>query len=117
MLVTLSAPTWDPSGYVEIHALDSQTRGETVRRVERRPTIDGGSVVVDQGSTDADRTLDLRWQPVSKAQEETIEEMVQLYTRLKISINGAVYETAPESYTPGDAESSLRLLVVSKLSA
>lgn len=116
MLVTLSAPTWDPTGHVQIYASDTQTTGETRRRVERRTTLDGGAVVVDQGYSDADRTIDLTWVPADKSIDTAVESMVKLYERLVVSINGSVYSAVPERYEPGADESQLRLLVMSKLS-
>lgn len=116
MLVTLSAPTWDPTGHVQINANDTQTTGETRRRVERRTTLDGGAVVVDQGYSEADRTIDLTWRPADKAIDTAVESMVKLYERVLVSIDGAVYSAVPELFQPGADESQLRLLVVSKLS-
>lgn len=116
MLAVLSSTVWDPSGYVELETVISQTRGDTTRRMSRVSTLDGGAVVIDQGSTDADRTITLEWQSLPKDDEQTVEQMVQLYSRLNVSIDGAVYLAAPSRYTPGET-SQLELLVVAKISA
>lgn len=115
-MVVLSSVTWDPSGYVEIGSVITQTRGETTRRMNRQATLDGGAVVIDQGATEADRTITLEWQSLPKDEEQTVEQMVQLYSRLNVSIDGAVYLAAPSRYTPGET-SQLELLVLSKISA
>lgn len=116
MLAVISSTTWDPTGYVELDTVMTQTRGDTTRRVNRIATLDGGAVVSDQGATDADRTIIIEWQSAGKDVEQTIETMVQLYSRLNVSIDGAVYLTAPSRYTPGET-SQLELLVLSKVSA
>lgn len=117
MLNTISAPTFDLSGYVEIDALPESTFHEAPRRVNRVKTLDGGAVINDGGFSDADRTITLRWQPVSETTEAAIERMLRLYSLVNVSTRGGVYSAAPDIYIPGPAESSLRLLVLEKLSA
>ena len=78
--------------------------------------LDGGAALNDFGFTDADRTLVLRWAPVSRQQHEDIERLVQTYPLLQVALTSGVYLAAPETYQPGAEESSLRLLVTSKLS-
>ena len=117
MLITLSTPVWDVQGYVEVDALPSQNEGEVRRRVGRIPTLDGGAVVNDAGYSDADRTIDLKWMPVSAAFEDSIERLVRFYPRINVSTRSGFYEAAVESYRPTPTESTLRLLLLSKLSA
>jgi len=117
MLYALSTLIWDPQGYVEVDALPAQTDGEVRRRVNRVATLDGGAVVNDAGYSEADRTIELRWVRTSPAHEYLIERLVRLYPRIHVATRAAVYEAAVEAYLPGAAESALRLLVISKLSA
>ena len=49
MLNTLSTPTYDLSGYVELQVLEDATFIETSRRVNRVKTLDGGAVINDGG--------------------------------------------------------------------
>lgn len=116
MLTTLSTPIWDAQGYVEVDALPSQNSGETRRRVNRISTMDGGAVVNDSGYSEADRTIDLKWKPGTAAYEYALERLVRFYPRINISIRSGFYEAAVESYRPTPTESTLRLLVLSKLS-
>jgi hypothetical protein len=115
MLNTVSALTFDPAGYVELDVLPSVTPGETRRRVNRVATLDGGSVFNDFGYTEADRILVLSWRSASRAIDEAVDRLVQLHDRVQVSTRAGVFLAAPEAYVPGD-ESSLRLLVVEKLS-
>lgn len=117
MLYALSTPVWDPQGYVEVDVLPSQTDGETRRRVNRVATLDGGAVVNDAGFSEADRTIELKWIRGTAAYEYLIERLVKFYPRINISTRTGVYEAAVEAYRPDTSESTLRLLVLSKLSA
>jgi len=117
MLHTLSTPVWDVQGYVEVDALPSQTDGETKRRMNRVATLDGSAVVNDSGFCEADRVIELKWVRGTAAYEYLIERLVKFYTRVNISTRTGVYEAAVESYRPDSEESTLRLLVLSKLSA
>jgi hypothetical protein len=116
MLCTISTPTWDLDGFVELELSNRVEPSDTRRRVTRIATLDGGAALNDFGFTDADRTLVLRWAPVSRQQHEDIERLVQTYPLLQVALTSGVYLAAPETYQPGAEESSLRLLVTSKLS-
>lgn len=116
MLQVISATTFDPEGYIEIEAIDSQTAGETRRRVSRIATLDGGAAFNDFGFSEADRTIELRWTPAARAQEDSVARMVETYSLINVSTRAGVFLAAPESYTPGKDESRLRLLVSEKLS-
>jgi len=115
-LYTLSTPLWDIQGYVEIQATASQTDGETRRRMNRVATLDGGAVVNDAGYSEADRTIELRWQRGSAAYEYSIERLVKYYPRINVATRSGVYQAAVETYRPDVPESALRLLVISKIS-
>jgi hypothetical protein len=116
VLATLSAPTFDLSGYVEIDVLPEASFTDAPRRVNRVKTLDGGAVINDGGFSDADRTITLRWRPTSETQESAVERMLRLYSLITVSVRAGVFEAAPELYSPGPNESTLRLLVLSKLS-
>lgn len=116
-LHALSTPVWDPQGHVLIDALPTQTEGETRRRVNRVATLDGGAVVNDAGYSEADRTIDLKWQRGSAEHEASVERLVRFYPRLRVAARSAVYEAAVEAYVPQQNESLLRLLILTKLSA
>jgi hypothetical protein len=116
VLNTLSTVTYDPAGYVEIRATGETTPGETRRRVNRVATLDGGTVVNDGGYSEADRIIEIAWASDDAAIDASVDRMVQLYTRLCVSVRSGLYLAAPEVYTPGAAQSTLRLLVLSKIS-
>jgi hypothetical protein len=116
-LAVLSTEAYDPLAPIEIDILSSSELGETSRRVNRVATLDGGAVFNDFGQTDADRTITLRWAPVSTTHESAIKRLVRLYTKIVVATEDGVFLAAPESYTPGEGESRLRLLVDRRLDA
>lgn len=115
MKIVLSAITFDPVGVVPISTVAGQTLGPTRRRMNRVPTLDGGAVFNDFGFSEADRTIALAWLPVSAAAEAAIERLLTLYSTLHLATPKGFFVVAPGVYTPGAAESTLTLLVVSKL--
>lgn len=117
MIATLSSTVFDFSGFIELQLLPEYTDGEVRRRVNRVATLDGGAVTNDGGFSDADRTLELRWRPGTAESEAAVERMVRTYGSIVVSTRSGVFLAAPEAYIPRAAESTLRLLVLSKLSA
>ncbi len=116
MLNVLSAPTYDLSGYVEIDVLPEASFVGAERRVNRVRTLDGGVVINDGGFAEGDREIVLRWQPTTQSQAEAVERLLRLYSLLNVSTRRGVFSAAPERFTPGPAENTLRLLVKTKLS-
>lgn len=115
MRATLSTPTFDPAGWIQVDCLPATTHGETRRRMNRIRTLDGGAAFNDFGASEADRTIELRWRPTGATNEAAIERLVALYPRLHLTTARGVWLVAPEVYTPGIDESRLVLLVVEKL--
>ena len=112
----VSATEFDPEGHVPVDAVNEQTVGETRRRVSRIATMDGAAAFNDFGASEADRTIELRWPSRDRSTADAVARLVKLYSRVHVSTPAGFYLAAPEVYTPGVAESRLRLLVVSKLS-
>ena len=115
VLATISTVEYDPAGYIELDVLPSSADTERRRRVNRVATLDGGAVFNDGGFSHADITVDLVWRTTSAVIDAAVLRLVGSYTRLQISIGGAMYLAVPETYTPGPEQSKLRLLVVSSL--
>lgn len=116
MLHVVAATTFDLVGFVEIPAINEQAVAETRRRVNRVATLDGGAAFNDFGVSDADRTIELRWKPEDGSVGVAVDRLLRLYSRVHVATPDGFYLAAPEAYTPGPAESRLRLLVVEKLS-
>jgi len=116
MRVVLSSLTFDPAGFVPLSVNADQVFGDSRRRMNRVPTLDGGAVFNDSGFSEADRTIALAWPVRSAAQEAAVLRLVTLYARVHIATPQGLWLAALEQYTPGAAESKLTLLVVEKLS-
>lgn len=115
MNIVLSAITFDPAGVVLLACKPGQTLGESRRRVNRVATLDGGAVFNDFGYTEADRSIKLAWVPASAATEAAVVRLLTLYSTLHLATPDGVFIVAPEVYTPAADESTLSLLVASKL--
>lgn len=114
---TLSTPTFDTAGFIEVPITSDPIEGDTRRRVARIATLDGGAVLTDGGYSEADRVLTLAWVPDDATREAAIRRLVELYLRVQVATREGVYLVALESYSPGADESTLRALVIEKLSA
>lgn len=115
MRVVLSALTFDPLGVVPLVAKPESSFGELRRRMNRVATLDGGAVFNDFGYSEADRTINLVWRPASAAQADAVARLVQLYAQITVASAAGLFLAAIEVYTPGPSESTLILLVSSKL--
>jgi hypothetical protein len=113
----LSTLEYDPLVPITIELLPSSEPGDVSRRVNRIATLDGGAVFNDFGFTEADRTITLRWRPVSAAHEAGITRLVKLYPKLTCAIADGLFLAAPQTYTPGENNSLLILLVERRLDA
>jgi hypothetical protein len=102
-------------GFVELQLSSPAEPSETRRRVNRIATLDGGVVFTEGGYTHADRTITLTWAVRSVAEEASVARLLELYTRLRLAMDRAVYLVAPEVYAPGPTESQLTLLVVEQM--
>lgn len=115
MRASITTLTYDPNGWAELDCLPATTHGETRRRMNRIPTLDGGAAVNDFGASEADRTIELRWRPRSADTEAVVERLVGLYARLRLATARGVWLVAPEVYTPGATEARLVVLCIEKL--
>jgi len=115
VIAILSTPTFDPLGYVALDVRPQSIGGDRRRRVNRIATLDGGVVFTEGGYTHADRTITLTWAVRSVAEEAAVARLLELYPRLRLAMDRAVYLVAPEVFAPGPTESQLTLLVVEQM--
>ena len=115
-MITISSPTFDLDGSVQISPVPESNDGETRRRVNRVATLDGGVAVNDRGYSEGDRTLVYEWRPVSREHNDSIDRIVRLYPRVNVSTPSGVYVAAPQVFTPSPDRCSIILLVINKVS-
>jgi len=114
MLNTLSALTFDLSGYVEIHT-DTFPDRDTTRRINRVVTLDGGVAINDGGYSDGDLTFELEWNS-DVAVNSAVLRMLQIYPRAVLSTREGVFEVVLETYRLNAGTSRLVCLPVARLS-
>lgn len=116
VIVHLTTQEFDIFGHVILDVPPNQLKRKLTRRVNRVPVLDGGVDVDDRGFSHGDRDFDLSWRPVSKAHNDSVQRLVELYGRLVFSGPEGVFLVAPFNFDPDESESSLTLYVIEKLS-
>jgi len=114
MNITLSTPTFDLRGHVQLHALPDSDVGTVTRRVNRVATLDGGVAVNDQGFSDGDRTMTVRFRPGPDTDAD-LRRMMRLYPVVHAAMPEGVFEAAISAYGPDRGGASLTLLVIKKI--
>lgn len=115
MLVAVNAYTFDLGGSVILDCKSAYTAtGEQYRRVNRIATLDGSAAFNDFGFSEADRTIELMWEP-DEATDETVKRIHQLHSRVFVSLPGELFVGYPELFTPGENENTWRILIAEKL--
>lgn len=116
MIAAISTDVFDPSGFVLIDVMPGTALPERRRRTNRISTLDGGAVSNDFGYSDADLIIVVKWVP-SEAVDAAIDTLVRTYGTVNVATPDGVFSAAVEAFMPGPSESSLRLLVLARLSA
>lgn len=111
MLVHLASKLFDLTGAVLLDCLPATNSGEIKRRVNRVATLDGGAAFNDFGFAEGDRTIELRWMPSDPAVDAVVARLLRVHRWVYVSMPDGLWLAAPETYTPGDEESRLVLLV------
>ncbi|WP_375191796.1 hypothetical protein [Marinobacter sp.] len=114
-MLTINAPIFDIDGHETIDSPELPGLSDFSRRVTRTPTLDGGAAINDFGYSDADRVLDIEWVPRSQRQTDNLARMVRTYGRLIVSCKEGCFLGAPESFSPGDDTTQIRILVERRL--
>jgi hypothetical protein len=114
-MIAIAAEEFAPSGHLVINAEPIEDSLE--RRVTRQRTLDGGVVLIDNGFSHGDRTVNVRWTPRSVAEIEQLQFILQTYTTVLIAMRDGVYRGAIESFRPSASQAQLRLLLTQKVSA
>lgn len=115
MRVTISAPTFDPLGYVELDATPDSDVTAARRRVSRVATLDGGVAVNDFGASDGDREFRITF-PLTTELERAVTRMLRLYARVTVCTAEGVFTAAMQDYRRNDANGQLTILPIRKTS-
>jgi hypothetical protein len=114
MMIAFATTTLDPLGAFALElSPERYTAGNARRRVQRVPTLDGGVAVIDNGYTEADRTvsLDLRGQEADTLLR--CRWLVTMYDRVLVFLPDGAYTAVPEALNEGaSGVASMSLLLI-----
>ena len=116
MIVSVCAKEFDAAGVLFITALNEGITFNNLRRVNRAATLDGSTAFNDQGYTHSDRTLTVKYSRVSAAHDETARRLLELHSRVHVSIREGVFEAVPESIDESTTENTFNFFIVDKVS-
>ena len=95
---------------------DSESSFKSLRaRVNRTATLDGGVVIVSQGTSDGDRTFDVRTR-IDAEQETALWDLFTTQSLIHISTDIGFFIGMIESLRTDNGDLVLKLLVKEKLS-
>lgn len=115
--VFISTPTFDLNGSVRIKTMSGTELKTNSRRITRTATLDGGSVIVDGGFSDSDRTFRVAYWGMSEADEANLWAIFQDYPLVILSVSEGCFSAAIESMVAKDGEGNLTILFNERLSA
>jgi hypothetical protein len=116
MLNVLSAPEFDPDGYIELLVTTAPETDQT-RRANRVMTLDGGVATTDGGYAPGDQSFLLEWDS-DAAIDAAVVRLQKLYSRAVLSTRSGVFEVILETYRLGTSgRSTVNCLALSQLSA
>ncbi len=116
MRVNISAKEFDLSAVLEVETLPDHPENQRPRRVTKVATLDGGVVVNDGGYTHGDRDVDLIYLPVSEAHNTIARRLIELHSRVVVSMPDGCFEAAPASFNDTPGRNTFSLSIISKLS-
>lgn len=118
MRIVLIAPTFDPLGHVEIHAMPGSETETASRRVSRVKTLDGGVAMLDMGYTDGDRSMRLVVRKDGPDTLRRVSRLMSAYSEAYLSARAGFFRVAIQSVNDlSEQEFAVSVLVIKKESA
>lgn len=114
-MIHITSTSFDIDGYLDITPLPTQGMSYS-RRVARAATLDGGVAISDRGYSDGDRTLNIRYKPVSREHDERARRLLSLHPTVTVSMPGGVFQAAPQSLDITPSENTFTLLIIRNMS-
>ena len=114
IIISLCSRVFDPDGDMVINIDPSSQYGDTVRRVNRVKTLDGGVSINDTGFAEGDRELKIKAQ-LSVSQVEQVNRLQQLYPLLSISTTVGVFEGTINQISESPPVTNINFLVRARL--
>jgi hypothetical protein len=112
MRAGIATLTAHPFGALVLDCDDKRSNlGEIKRRVTRMATLDLGAALIDQGYTDADRTITLVLHNPSADTVSSARAIVQGQAVVLLFLQDGAYRAAPEQITESPGAVTLRFLL------
>ena len=113
-MISVSAITFDMSGFVEFEQLADSDDGGMARRYNKTPTLDGGTVASDFGFTHADREFQISLIPTLE-QDTTLRYLVENHAQVNVSTREGVFSAIP-AYDISEGRAVLTLSITAQMS-
>ena len=113
-MISLSAPTYDPSGTVCLPAVRVKNPYDAQRRGSVTATLDGGVSVYDTGYSDSDLIFRAEVKHPSRALLVNLRYLIAYYAQLILCCETGCYAATVAASTSGDTL-TLQLRVISRL--
>lgn len=100
MQITFESTVFDPVGVISLEALPGSDLSASTRRVTRTATLDGNAVIIDNGYTSADSTLNVE-AALTEAEARRLHHLMQTYPEIIASTPDGCYLGVVESVRQG----------------
>jgi len=114
-MISITTKIYDLNGQVIIDPDPDSNLYKNMRRMTRTPTLDGGCVIVDQGVSNADRTLDVRKTGISAAKSDLINYIFRTYSLIQVSFYDGCFEAAIDSLDLNEGKLKMKILIKTRL--
>lgn len=110
----IAIATVEAGSHVILDAIQNDTRKNT-RRLSKTATLDGGSVIVDSGFSDSDRSFSFEFADIGPTSRDALWEMFQEESLVYLSCPEGVFSGVLESVDIENSTGKLKFSVLEKL--
>lgn len=114
MKISISTPTFDPSGLLLLSYDPESDSKQLSRRVSRTATMNGACTFDDLGFSWSDVTLNLKFSGISESEASSLDYLVKNYGALHIVTEEGAFVVVVESFSFKEGQAELRLLIVAE---
>jgi len=111
-MISLSAPVFDPQGSIVVALSQLSTIGDVSRRIRKRPTLDGGVVIIDRGHSFGDSTWTIVVDNASQEVADNLERMLRIYKTLTLVTKQGAFLVAPSTFSFKNGKATIKLEVI-----
>lgn len=112
-MISLSAPTYDPSGYIAANGHASQQ--PTGRRASRVATLDGAARLVDGGYSTSDLTFSIVIPDPDGSHHRTIARLMQYHATALLTCSRGAYSVLLSNLTSDNSGNAMTTRVTAEV--